>query len=73
MYVCLCKALTESDVQQIGRILGKPDAGSLIDALGLNDKGCCGRCARNIEELVAIATGSLVCDFSQGSSDKKPY
>jgi len=60
MYVCLCKGLTESDVQQAARN-GKVCPDTLKTCFGLEDEDCCGRCAKNIHELVAIANsaGSL--------------
>lgn len=60
MYVCLCKGLTETDVQQVGRT-GKICPETLKACFGLEDEDCCGRCARNIDELVAIATSSMSC------------
>lgn len=58
MYVCLCKGLTESDVQQAARH-GKVCPDTLKTCFGLEDEDCCGRCAKNIHELVAIANSSL--------------
>lgn len=55
MYVCLCKGLTESDVQRIAQS-GTVDPDSLTATLGLEDEDCCGRCVRNICQLVAIAS-----------------
>jgi bacterioferritin-associated ferredoxin len=54
MYVCLCKGITESDVRKLGRggVL-PPDL--LAATLGIDEESCCGRCARNIQELVALA------------------
>ncbi|WP_447973353.1 (2Fe-2S)-binding protein [Nitrospira sp. Kam-Ns4a] len=60
MYVCLCKGLTEADVRQAGRA-GHVDSTALVKKLGLDDDECCGRCARNIHELVAIASGRAAC------------
>jgi bacterioferritin-associated ferredoxin len=54
MYVCLCKGVTEARVRQVASA-GSTTAETLIDALGLADKQCCGRCARNIQKLVVIA------------------
>jgi bacterioferritin-associated ferredoxin len=54
MYVCLCKGLTESDVQQVARA-GKVCPETLKTCFGLDDEDCCGRCAKNIHELLAIA------------------
>ena len=60
MYVCLCKGLTEADVQQVGRT-GRVCPEKLKACFGLEDDDCCGRCARNIHDLVAIATNSMSC------------
>jgi bacterioferritin-associated ferredoxin len=53
MYVCLCKGLTESDVQRLA-----PPAPlcpqALIAALGLDDEVCCGRCAVEVDEIVTL-------------------
>lgn len=54
MYVCLCKGITEADVRELGRAgIVEPEA--LAGALGIDQKGCCGRCVRDIEELVSLA------------------
>lgn len=54
MYVCLCKGITEDDVRKLGRAgITEPDA--LAHALGIDQKGCCGRCVRDIEEIVSLA------------------
>jgi bacterioferritin-associated ferredoxin len=57
MYVCLCKGLTESDVQQAART-GQVCPETLKMCFGLEDEDCCGRCAKNIHELVAIANSA---------------
>jgi bacterioferritin-associated ferredoxin len=62
MYVCLCKGLTESDVQQAARH-GKICPDTLKTCFGLEDEDCCGRCAKNIHELVAIANSSLTASL----------
>jgi bacterioferritin-associated ferredoxin len=54
MYVCLCKGLTDSDVKDIARA-GHTTAEALIGALGLEDPECCGRCALDIDDFVALA------------------
>ena len=54
MYVCLCKGITEAQVRELGRE-GKCTANELACELGILEKGCCGRCARNIEDFVALA------------------
>jgi bacterioferritin-associated ferredoxin len=59
MYMCLCKGLTESDVLRVAQKVGM-DPAALTTALKLDDEECCGRCARNIEELVMIANACLV-------------
>ncbi|GMV51455.1 (2Fe-2S)-binding protein [Nitrospirales bacterium NOB] len=58
MYVCLCKGLTESDVRAAGR-QGFLTRRQLIAEFGLRENGCCGRCARNIHELVTLAKSQL--------------
>ncbi|MFO0773051.1 MAG: (2Fe-2S)-binding protein [Nitrospiraceae bacterium] len=58
MYVCLCKGLTDRDVQQAGR-QGTVTRAALIATFGLKDPGCCGRCAKNIRELVTLAADQL--------------
>ena len=63
MYVCLCKGLTESDIQRVGQA-GIVEAEKLVAALGLNDDECCGRCARDIQELMDLATCRLALQCS---------
>jgi len=58
MYVCLCKGLTESDVREAGR-QGYLTTRQIIAEFGLRENGCCGRCAKNIHELVALAKSQL--------------
>ena len=54
MYLCLCKGLTEEDVEREGR-KGCVTAEDLLIALDLEDTLCCGRCARDIDQFVAVA------------------
>ena len=54
MYLCLCKGLTESDVQRVCQSQANPD--SLVSTLGLDDEDCCGRCVRNIEEFLSVSS-----------------
>jgi bacterioferritin-associated ferredoxin len=53
MYVCLCKAVRESQVREVVRA-GASTPGELITALGLDQRGCCGRCARDPDRLWAL-------------------
>jgi bacterioferritin-associated ferredoxin len=55
MYVCLCKGLTEADIQRAAQS-GMPDSDSLTRTLGLEDEDCCGRCIRDIHQLMSIAS-----------------
>ena len=58
MYVCLCRALAESTVRDLGcRGIVAPDA--LVQELGLDDPRCCGMCRQDIEDFVAIALDGL--------------
>lgn len=54
MYVCLCNGITESDVREAGRA-GQVTPCALKAKFKLKGSGCCGRCARNIQEFVEIA------------------
>ena len=54
VYLCLCKDITESEVQQIGRS-GVTSAADLIEILELDDELCCGRCALMIEDFLVVA------------------
>ena len=67
MYVCLCKGLTESDVREAGRE-GCFTTRQIIAEFGLRDNGCCGRCARNIHELVALAKSQLETTYHKVAS-----
>jgi bacterioferritin-associated ferredoxin len=58
VYVCLCKGISESQVRACGR-RGICSADALALALGLEEEGVCGRCIRNIDALVALATSDL--------------
>jgi bacterioferritin-associated ferredoxin len=55
MYVCLCKGITEQDVKEAGRA-GLVMPCQLKVRFGLKDSGCCGRCSKNIQEFVELAT-----------------
>jgi bacterioferritin-associated ferredoxin len=65
MYVCLCRAVTDSAVRKLGRA-GVIDADDLIERLRLEDKEACGYCARHIEQIVAIATEAYTANGNNG-------
>jgi bacterioferritin-associated ferredoxin len=54
MYVCLCRGLTERDVRRAARA-GVTTGPALIATLGLDDPRCCGRCARAVDQYLALA------------------
>jgi bacterioferritin-associated ferredoxin len=54
MYLCSCRAINDSHVRELGRA-GVCAAEDLIEVLGLNQPGCCGRCQRRIDRFVAVA------------------
>jgi bacterioferritin-associated ferredoxin len=56
MYVCLCQAVTQKQVRQLG-LQGIDTADALVQALHLDDEECCGLCMHHIERIVAIARG----------------
>ena len=56
MYICVCKGIRESDVEDLGRA-GVTCPKQLAAALGIDDEDdCCGRCLDNISDLVTIAS-----------------
>lgn len=62
MYVCLCKALTESDVVERARDCIREGATSptaVIDALDLHSDEACGFCVENPHHIVAIFEDEL--------------
>jgi bacterioferritin-associated ferredoxin len=64
MYICICKGIRESDVQELGRA-GVTCPKKLASALELNDKkNCCGRCIKNISKFVALAEEEYSCSNS---------
>jgi len=61
MYICICKGIRESDVQELGRA-GITCPKNLASSLELNDKkNCCGRCIKNIDKFVALAEEEYSC------------
>ncbi len=63
MYLCLCKGITESDVRDAGRA-GIVMPCQIKAKFGLREAGCCGRCSKNIQEFVQLATSEqrLPCE-----------
>jgi bacterioferritin-associated ferredoxin len=59
VYVCLCRGLTERDVERAARA-GATTGPVLIATLGLDDPRCCGRCARATDRYVALAEATVV-------------
>ena len=55
MYLCLCKGITDSDVRCAGRA-GIVMPCQIKAKFGLQDEGCCGRCCKNIQAFVELAT-----------------
>ncbi len=61
MYICICKGIRESDVQELGKA-GITCPKKLASALELNDKkNCCGRCIKNISKFVDLAKKEQSC------------
>lgn len=69
MYVCLCKGLTETDVRRAAQSC-KLDPDSLIARLGLDHEDCCGRCLRNINQLITIASTSAASQTVSQEGDR---
>ncbi len=64
MYICICKGIRESDVQELGKA-GITCPKRLASTLELNDKkSCCGRCIKNISKFVALAEEEFSCSQS---------
>ncbi len=63
MYVCLCRGITEGRVKQLGKD-GVACPKALAKALGIDEPGCCGRCLKKIDSLVAMAETQLVMPTS---------
>lgn len=67
MYVCLCNGITESDVREAGRA-GCVTPCQLRARFRLKENGCCGRCAKNIREMVDLACQALVTPCSNSTT-----
>ena len=46
MYACVCKGITEDEANRA--IAGLASEEEVVERLGLDDGGCCGRCRRTI-------------------------
>ena len=55
MYICVCKGIKESDVEDLGRT-GITCPKQLAATLGIDDDDACGRCLDKIHDLVTIAS-----------------
>jgi bacterioferritin-associated ferredoxin len=61
MYICICKGIRESDVQELGKA-GITCPKKLASKLELNDrKNCCGRCIKNICKFATLAEEKFSC------------
>jgi bacterioferritin-associated ferredoxin len=62
MYVCLCKALTETDVAECARgcaLEGVTSTSEVLRALDLEGDEACGFCAENPCHILAIVEDEL--------------
>jgi bacterioferritin-associated ferredoxin len=67
MYACICRAITEAEVRRAGRA-GVTSREDLIILFGLRDPSCCGRCVRQADRFVALATEGKDCaDIDDGA------
>ena len=58
MFVCVCKGIKESDVQELGQC-GIVCPKALASQLEIDDEdNCCGRCMSNIGDFVEIASNA---------------
>lgn len=62
MIFCSCKAISEDEVRELGA-RGIVRGQILIAVLGLDAPECCGRCARDVERLEAVAREGLAAPF----------
>jgi len=65
MYLCLCKGITDSNVREAGQA-GIVMPCQLRAKFGLKETGCCGRCSKNIDTFVQIATSAHQVPFLNG-------
>lgn len=66
MYICLCKGITESKVQELGRS-GFITPEKLASELGINKEDCCGRCIRDIEFILMLARNEKVSGLTSST------
>jgi bacterioferritin-associated ferredoxin len=59
MYVCICKAIREDTVRELGRC-GVLESAQLAGALGLDSPECCGRCIRSMDRFVELASDTEI-------------
>ena len=62
MYVCLCKALTETEIASRARgciAEGRRSPDDIVEALELYCEEACGFCAENPEHILAIVEDEL--------------
>ena len=58
MFLCVCKGIRVSEAVDAAKS-GAKSPKSLIERFGFEDAECCGRCARDIDDLVVLVTDEL--------------
>jgi bacterioferritin-associated ferredoxin len=61
MFACICRRVTEADVRRAG-VQGAVAGEALVNALGLDDERCCGRCLARVDEFVELALSGAAED-----------
>ena len=59
MYVCICNQVTETDVRRAVSVHGRDDQHRLAERLGLVSDRCCGRCAQQMDRVLACVADSV--------------
>lgn len=54
MYACICNAIREETVRELGRC-GVTESAEIANALGLDQPDVCGRCIRSLDRFVELA------------------
>lgn len=62
MYVCICKAVTDTMIQDAVREQGCCSMRELRDCLGV--AGQCGRCAPDARQVLDATLQELACDIA---------